>query len=74
MRNLTQPVKLYYITQIFRYERPQAGRFRQHWQFGFEAIGDDSPALDAEAVKGAVSAEDPHDMPSLAHRVIHPVR
>ena len=50
MHNLTQPVKLYYITQIFRYERPQAGRFRQHWQFGAEAIGSNDPALDAENI------------------------
>lgn len=55
MRNLTQPVKLFYITQIFRYERPQAGRFRQHWQFGFEAIGDADPALDAEVIDMAWS-------------------
>lgn len=55
MHNLTQPVKLYYITQIFRYERPQAGRFRQHWQFGFEAIGDADPALDAEVIDMAWS-------------------
>ncbi|MDY6911165.1 MAG: histidine--tRNA ligase [Chloroflexota bacterium] len=55
MRNLTQPVKLYYITEIFRHERPQAGRFRQHWQFGFEAIGDADPALDAEVIDMAWS-------------------
>ncbi len=48
MHNLTQPVRLYYISQIFRYERPQAGRFRQHWQFGAEAIGSGDPAIDAE--------------------------
>jgi len=50
MSNLTQPVKLYYHAPLFRYERPQAGRFRQHWQFGFEAIGDADPALDAEII------------------------
>ena len=50
MRNLSQPVKLYYITSIFRYERPQAGRFREHHQFGCEAIGEDDPALDAEVI------------------------
>ncbi len=50
LHNLTQPVKLYYITSIFRYERPQAGRYRQHYQFGCEAIGDDDPALDAEVI------------------------
>ncbi|MFC1860330.1 histidine--tRNA ligase [Chloroflexota bacterium] len=50
LHNLPQPVKLYYITSIFRYERPQAGRYRQHYQFGCEAIGDDDPTLDAEVI------------------------
>ncbi len=50
LHNLPQPVKLYYIAAIFRYERPQAGRYRQHYQFGYEAIGDDDPALDAEVI------------------------
>jgi len=50
MHNLHQPVKLYYLAAIFRYERPQAGRFRQHHQFGCEAIGDGDPALDAEVI------------------------
>jgi histidyl-tRNA synthetase len=50
LKNLPQPVKLYYIASIFRYERPQAGRYRQHYQFGYEAIGDDDPALDGEVI------------------------
>ena len=50
MHNLPQPVKLYYMASIFRYERPQGGRYRQHHQFGYEAIGDDDPALDAEVI------------------------
>ena len=50
LHNLPQPVKLYYLTSIFRYERPQAGRYRQHHQFGYEAIGDDDPTLDAEII------------------------
>ena len=50
MHNLPQPVSLYYIGSIFRYERPQAGRYRQHRQFGVEAIGDADPALDAEVI------------------------
>jgi histidyl-tRNA synthetase len=43
-------VKLYYLASIFRYERPQAGRYRQHYQFGCEAIGDDDPIIDAEVI------------------------
>jgi len=50
MQNLPQPVKLYYISPIFRYDRPQAGRYRQHYQFGAEAIGEGDPALDAEVI------------------------
>jgi len=50
LANLPKPVKLYYLASIFRYERPQAGRFRQHHQFGCEAIGDGAPTLDAELV------------------------
>ncbi len=50
LHNLPQPVKLYYLASIFRYERPQAGRYRQHHQFGYEAIGDDDPVLDAEVI------------------------
>ncbi len=50
LHNRPQPVKLYYLASIFRYERPQAGRLRQHHQFGYEAIGDDDPALDAEVI------------------------
>jgi histidyl-tRNA synthetase len=51
--NLPQPVKLYYIGPAFRYERPQSGRYRQHHQFGFEALGDADPALDAEVIEMA---------------------
>jgi histidyl-tRNA synthetase len=50
MANLSQPVKLAYHLPIFRYERPQAGRFRQHTQFGVEAIGVRDPGLDAEVI------------------------
>jgi len=51
--NLPQPVKLYYIGPAFRYERPQSGRYRQHHQFGFEALGEADAALDAEVIEMA---------------------
>jgi len=51
--NLAQPVKLYYIGPAFRYERPQYGRYRQHHQVGFEALGEADPALDAEVIEMA---------------------
>jgi len=50
MHTLNQPVKLYYIAPVFRYDRPQAGRYREHRQFGVEAIGETDPALDAEVI------------------------
>jgi len=50
MHHQPRPVKLYYIGPAFRYERPQAGRYRQHHQFGVEALGDADPALDAEVI------------------------
>jgi histidyl-tRNA synthetase len=53
--NVTQPVKLFYLAQIFRYERPQAGRYRQHHQFGVEVLGSNDPATDAEVISLAVS-------------------
>jgi len=45
-----QPSKYYYIGPMFRYERPQAGRFRQFHQFGVEVFGSNDPALDAEVI------------------------
>jgi histidyl-tRNA synthetase len=50
MVNLPQPVKMYYIQPMFRYEKPQSGRTRQHFQFGCEIIGDPKPAADAELI------------------------
>jgi histidyl-tRNA synthetase len=50
MHKLPQPVKLWYLSSFFRRERPQAGRFRQFWQVGAEAIGSDDPAVDAESI------------------------
>lgn len=46
----TQPIKLYYISPTFRYEKPQAGRQRQFHQFGVEMFGSDSPTADAEII------------------------
>jgi len=44
------PLKLWYAGPMFRYERPQAGRYRQFQQVGVEAVGSDDPALDAEVI------------------------
>jgi histidyl-tRNA synthetase len=50
MHTLPQPVKLYYHSPMFRYESPQSGRYRQHYQLGVEAFGSDAPELDAEVI------------------------
>jgi len=51
MQNLPQPVKLWYFGPFFRYEHPQAGRFRQFWQFGFEVLGEENSVLDAQIIQ-----------------------
>lgn len=50
MHNLPQPVRLYYFCPVFRYERPQSGRYRQHHQFGIEVIGSSEPEVDVEVI------------------------
>ena len=50
MKNYAMPVKLYYITPCFRYERPQAGRLREFHQFGVEFYGGNDASIDAEAI------------------------
>lgn len=50
MINQPQPVKLYYFGQQFRHDKPQAGRYRQFWQFGFEALGETDPVIDAQLI------------------------
>jgi histidyl-tRNA synthetase len=50
LRQQPQPVKLYYVAPMFRYDRPQKGRYRQHVQFGAEIIGSPHPAADAEVL------------------------
>ena len=51
MHNLPQPVKLYTYGQLFRYEHPQAGRFRQFNQLDLEVFGEESPAIDAQVIQ-----------------------
>lgn len=50
MYSWTLPVKLFYIAPMYRYERPQAGRFREFYQIGLEAIGIKNPLIDAELI------------------------
>jgi histidyl-tRNA synthetase len=51
MQTWPQPVRLYETGPMFRYDRPQAGRYRQFWQWDVEAIGDPGPAVDAELIE-----------------------
>src|SRR6476661_4565979 len=51
MQTWPQPVKVTTIGPMFRYDRPQAGRYREFWQFDIEAIGDPGPAIDAEIIE-----------------------
>lgn len=56
--NKAQPIKTYYMTPVFRYEAPQAGRFRQHHQFGVEVFGAKDASIDAEIITIAMSLFD----------------
>ncbi|SIS36699.1 histidine--tRNA ligase [Salimicrobium flavidum] len=51
-----QPTKLFYFGPMFRYERPQQGRYRQFVQFGIEALGSEDPAVDAEVLSFALKS------------------
>ncbi|MFW6037984.1 MAG: histidine--tRNA ligase [Candidatus Saliniplasma sp.] len=50
MRELPKPLKLFYFGPVFRYERPQSGRYREFWHFGTELIGPDTFRADAENI------------------------
>ncbi|MGB9937972.1 MAG: histidine--tRNA ligase [Methanobacterium sp.] len=58
LQKTARPIKMYYFGSCFRYERPQAGRFRQFWQFGCELIGGKSPEAEAEVMAMAANALD----------------
>ena len=60
-QNLPQPVKLYHISPFFRYERPQAGRYRQYYSFGAEAIGE-APAGGHAAAAATAAPASIHDI------------
>jgi histidyl-tRNA synthetase len=49
-RRNPEPWKVWYVAPLFRYERPQKGRYRQHWQLGIEALGLDDPDVDVEVI------------------------
>ena len=57
MNVLPKPIKLFSIGQLYRYDRPQEGRYREHWQANFDIFGEDNPIMDAHLIQ-------------LAHRVM----
>jgi histidyl-tRNA synthetase len=69
MHKLPQPVKLWYLSSCFRYERAQAGRYRQFWQVGAEAIGSADPAVDAELITLLHRVLSETGVPGLALRI-----
>ncbi len=54
MKSWRKPVKLFYTGPMYRYDRPQEGRYREHFQFGFEALGEQDPILDAQMIQLAL--------------------
>ena len=65
----TQPTKMFYITPVFRYERPQAGRLRQHHQFGVEVFGSSSASIDAEVINLAMTVYETFGIKKLELRI-----
>ena len=59
------PLKMYYIMPVFRYERPQTGRLREHHQFGVEIYGADTPQADAETIAIAKNVFDSLNIKNL---------
>jgi histidyl-tRNA synthetase len=51
MQREPQPVKLFTIASMYRYDKPQRGRYREHWQLSLESVGSDDPATDAEVIQ-----------------------
>lgn len=51
MQSYPKPVKLFYVGQMYRYDRPQEGRYREFFQFGFEAIGEQDAILDTQMIQ-----------------------
>ena len=69
MHKLPQPVKLWYVAPMFRYEAPQSGRFREHWQVGAEAFGSEDPLLDAEMIAMLAEIYSRLDVPAVRLRI-----
>ncbi|MFO7618282.1 MAG: histidine--tRNA ligase [Thermoplasmata archaeon] len=71
MQNLPKPVKIFYFGNCFRYERPQAGRYREFFQFGAELIGAPSIESDAEIIALALATLKNLGLEDVAVRIGH---
>lgn len=71
LRNKTKPIKVYYFTNCFRYERPQSGRFREFWQYGAEVIGCGEIEGDAEIIALAVNSIKKAGLEGFVTRIGH---
>ncbi len=67
MLNQPQPVKMWYMQPMFRHERPQAGRYRQHHQVGFEVVGAEDPAVDAMLITIAYKVLESIGVETIVH-------
>lgn len=67
MQSLPQPVKMWYWGPMFRYDRPQAGRYREFHQFGCETVGEHNPVIDAELISVAYNLLRDLGIPSTVH-------
>lgn len=69
LKQLPQPVKLYYFGPMFRYEKPQKGRFREFYHFGIEALGEESPNLDVEVIYISIKAMENFGLKDLSIQI-----
>lgn len=69
LHTMPSPQRFYYAGPMFRYERPQAGRFRQFYQIGVEAFGDPHPRMDAEVILMLVRLLERIGLPDLAVQI-----
>ena len=67
MWNMVQPIKMYTMGPLFRRERPQADRYRQHHQFNCEILGESTPAVDAQLILVAYKFYEALGLPVLLH-------
>lgn len=66
-----KPLRLFYFGPCYRYDRPQAGRYREFWQMGCELIGDDSAEAHAELLRLALALFEAAGLPNYQMRVGH---